>query len=140
MMMLQSDGGAGMPRQDFEAWRALRRSNCDGDVKVTVPNAFAGWVPPPSVCGLSAAAAKIQWRPAARDHGCDAHRLERTRGDVRLNGADHYLFYFKSRGLFQVTGQSTPTQIDQTMQLSADDVALVDASRLAIPRQRCSWR
>ncbi len=128
--MLQNDGGVGTPQPDFEAWRALRRSNCD-DVKVTVPNAFAGWVRPPSACELSAAAVKVQRRSAARDHGCDAHRLERMQGDVRPNGADHYYLI-----LFQVTGQSTPTKIDQAMRLSAGDVALVDAPRPAIPRQR----
>jgi AraC-like DNA-binding protein len=41
---------------------------------------------------------------------------------VRLSGADHYLI------LFQVAGQSTLTQIDQTMQLTAGDVALVSCS------------
>jgi AraC family transcriptional regulator, positive regulator of tynA and feaB len=125
MMMFQSDGGAGAPQLDFEAWRALLRSNCGGEVKVTAPNAFAGWMRPLSACGLRAAAVKIQCGPAARDHGCYAHRLERTQTDVRRNGADHYLI------LFQVTGQSTLTQIDQTMQLSAGDVALVDATRPA---------
>jgi AraC family transcriptional activator of tynA and feaB len=125
MMMLHSDNGARTPQLDFEAWRALLRSNCGGEVEVTAPNTFAGWMRPLSACGLPAAAVKIQWRPAARDHGCYAHRVERTQRDVRLNGADHYLI------LFQVTGQSTLTQIDQTMQLSAGDVALIDASRPA---------
>jgi AraC family transcriptional activator of tynA and feaB len=125
MMMLQSEDGAGTPQLDFEAWRALLRSNCGGEVKVTAPKAFAGWMRPLSACGLSAAAVKIQWRPAGRDHGCYAHRVERTQRDVRQNGADHYLI------LFQVAGQSTLTQIDQTMQLTAGDVALIDASRPA---------
>jgi AraC family transcriptional activator of tynA and feaB len=98
--------------------------NCGGEVKVAAPDAFAGWMRPLSACGLLAAAVKIQWRAAARDVSF-AHRLERTQRDVRLNGADHYLI------LFQVTGQSTLSQIDQTMQLSAGDVALIDASRPA---------
>jgi AraC-like DNA-binding protein len=123
MMMLQSDGGAGTPQLDFEAWRALLRSNCGGEVKVTAPNAFAGWMRPISACGLAAAAVKIQWRTAAGGHGCYAHRLERTQRDVRLDGADHYLI------LFQVAGRSALTQIDQTVQLTAGDVALVDAAR-----------
>jgi AraC-like DNA-binding protein len=122
MMMLQCDADAGTPQLDFEAWRALLRSNCGGEVKVTAPNAFAGWMRRLSAYGLAAAAVKIQWGPAAGDHGCYAHRVERT---VRQNGADHYLV------LFQVAGQSTLTQIDQTMQLTAGDVALVDASRPA---------
>jgi AraC family transcriptional activator of tynA and feaB len=120
--MLQSDGVQSAPILDFEAWRALLRSNCGDEVKVTAPNAFAGWMRPLSAGGLAAAAVKIQWRPAARDHGCYAHRLERTHRDVRLNGADHYLI------LFQVAGRS---QIDQTMQLTAGDVALIEASLLA---------
>jgi AraC family transcriptional activator of tynA and feaB len=123
--MLQSDGVQDTPMLDFEAWRGLLQSNCGGEVKVTAPNAFAGWMRPLSACGLSAAAVKIQWRPAARDHGCYAHRLERTHRDVRLSGADHYLI------LFQVAGQSTLAQIDQTVQLTAGDVALVDAARPA---------
>jgi hypothetical protein len=123
--MLQSDGVEGAPILDFEAWRALLRSNRGGEVKVTAPNAFAGWMRPLSAGGLAAAGVKIQWRPAARDHGCYALRLERTQRDVRLNGADHYLI------LFQVAGQSALTQIDQTVQLTAGDVALVDAARPA---------
>ena len=93
-------------------------------MKVAAPDAFAGWMRPLSACGLLAAAVKIQWRAAARDVSF-AHRLERTQRDVRLNGADHYLI------LFQVAGQSALTQIDQTVQLNAGDVALVDAARPA---------
>jgi AraC-like DNA-binding protein len=124
-IMLQSDGVQSTSILDFEAWRALLRSNCGGEVKVTAPNAFAGWVRPLSACGLAATAVKIQWRPAAGDLGCYAHRVERTHRDVRLKGADHYLI------LFQVAGRSALTQIDQTVQLTAGDVALVDAARPA---------
>jgi len=121
--MLQSDGVQSAPILGFEAWRALVRSNCGGEVKVTAPNAFAGWMRPLSACGLAAAAVKIQWRPAAGDLGCYAHRVERTHRDVRLDCAGHYLI------LFQVAGRSALTQIDQTVQLTAGDVALVDAAR-----------
>jgi AraC family transcriptional regulator, positive regulator of tynA and feaB len=120
--MLQSDGVQSPPTLDFEAWRALLQSNCGGEVKVIAPNAFAGWMRPLSACGLAAAAVKIRWRPAAGDLG---HRVERTHRDVRLNGADHFLI------LFQIAGQSALTQIDQTVQLTAGDVALVDAARPA---------
>jgi len=123
--MLQCDADAGTPQLDFEAWRALLRSNCGGEVKVTAPNAFAGWMRSLSACGFPAAAVKIQWRSAAGDHGCYAHRVERTQRDVPRNGADHYLI------LFQVAGRSSLTQIDQTVQLTAGDVALVDATRPA---------
>ena len=90
--MLQSDGVQSAPILDFEAWRALLRSNCGGEVKVTAPNAFAGWMRPLSAGGLAAAAVKIRWRPAAGDLG---HRVERTHRDVCLNGADHYLILFQ---------------------------------------------
>jgi AraC family transcriptional regulator, positive regulator of tynA and feaB len=120
--MLQSDGVRGAPILDFEAWRALLRSNCGGEVKVTAPNAFAGWMRPLSACGLPAAAVKIQWRHTAGD-GCHVHQVERTRSDVRLNGADHYLI------VFQVAGQSALTQIDRTVRLAEGDVAFVDAAR-----------
>ena len=53
-MMLQNNGVPGAPRLDFEAWRVLLRSNCGGEVDVTAPNAFAGWMGPISVCGLAA--------------------------------------------------------------------------------------
>jgi AraC-binding-like domain len=123
--MLQSDGVQSAPILDFEAWSALLQSNCGGEVKVTAPNAVAGWMRPLSACGLAAAAVKIQWRPAAGDLGCYAHRVERTHRDVRPNGADNYLI------LFQVAGRSALTKIDQTVQLTAGDVALVDAARPA---------
>jgi hypothetical protein len=34
-----------------------------GEVKVTAPNAFAGWTRPLSACGLAAAAVKIRGDP-----------------------------------------------------------------------------
>jgi len=43
----QSGDSLDTPRLDFEAWRALFRSNCGGEVEVTEPNAFAGWMRPP---------------------------------------------------------------------------------------------
>src|ERR1700691_2137661 len=121
--MLQSDGVQSAPILDFEAWKALLRSKCGGEVNVTAPGAFAGWMRPLSACGFAAAAVKIQWRPGAGDLGCYAHRFERTHRDVRFNGADHYLI------LFQVAGRSALTQIDRTLQLTAGDVALVDRTR-----------
>jgi AraC family transcriptional regulator, positive regulator of tynA and feaB len=121
--MFQRDGIVGTPRLDFDAWRALLRSNCGGEVKVTAPNAFAGWMRPSNVCGLAAAAVKIQWGSAARDRGCHAHRLERTFRDVRRDGSDHYLI------LFQVAGQSAVSQIERAAQLTVGDIALIDAAR-----------
>src|SRR5258708_40066931 len=121
-LMLQGDGIAGAPRLDFDAWRDLLRSNCGGEVEVTAPKAFGGWMRPSSVSGLAAAAVKIQWGSAG-DLGCHAHRLERTFHDVRRDGSDHYLI------VFQVAGQSAMSQIDRTAELAMGDVALIDAAR-----------
>ena len=58
--MPQSDDVGTTPLLDFEAWRALLRSNCGRDVEVTAPNAFAGWMRPFNACGLEATSVKIQ--------------------------------------------------------------------------------
>src|SRR6266849_2547150 len=119
----QSGDSLDTPRLDFEAWRALFRSNCGGEVEVTEPNAFAGWMRPLSVSGLAAAAVKIQWDSAVVDLGCNVHRVERNARDVRRNGVDHHLI------LYQIAGQSALTQNDQAVRLAVGDVALVDATR-----------
>jgi AraC family transcriptional activator of tynA and feaB len=70
---------------------------------------------PVSVCGFT-----------ALDIGCNAHRIERTYRDARLDGVDHYF------AVFQVGGQSSAlAHNDQAVQLAADDVVLVDAARTA---------
>jgi AraC-like DNA-binding protein len=130
-MMHQSGDSLDTPRLNFEAWRALLRSNCGGEVEITEPNAFAGWMRPLSVCGLAAAAAKIQWGVAAVELGCNAHQVKRTHRDVRRDSGDHYLI------VYQVAGQSALNQNDQTVQLAADDVALVDATRPATYFTNC---
>jgi AraC family transcriptional activator of tynA and feaB len=119
--MPQSDDVGTTPLLDFEAWRALLRSNCGRDVEVTTPNAFAGWIRPFNACGLEATSVKIRW--GSGDPGCSDHRVERSYRDVRCDGADHYLI------IFQVAGQTEMTQIDQAAQLAVGDVALVDAAR-----------
>jgi AraC family transcriptional regulator, positive regulator of tynA and feaB len=60
-MVHQSGDSLDTPRLDFEGWRALLRSNCGGEVEVSEPNAFAGWMHPLRVNGLAGAAVKIQW-------------------------------------------------------------------------------
>ena len=113
--MGQSDDILDTPQLDYEAWRALVRSICARHNPVGIePNAFLGWARPLSVCGL-----------AAVDIGWNAHRIERTHRDVRLDGVDHYC------ALFQLAGQSTVTQNDQSVQLAVGDVALVDMARPA---------
>jgi AraC-like DNA-binding protein len=120
-MMLQSDDIGGAPPMDFDAWRALLRSNCGRDVEVTTPNSFAGWIRPFNACGLEATSVKIRW--GAANSGCSDYPAERRYRDVRCDGADHYLI------MFQVAGQTEMTQIDQAAQLAEGDVALVDAAR-----------
>jgi AraC family transcriptional regulator, positive regulator of tynA and feaB len=119
--MLQSDNVGRTPLLDFEAWRALLRSNCGRDIEVTTPNAFAGWMRPFNAYGLEATSLMIRWEAA--DRGCFDRGRERSYRDVRCDGADHYLM------LFQVAGQTAMTQIDQAPQLTVGDVALVDAAR-----------
>ena len=121
--MPQSDNVAETPLLDFEAWRALLRSNCGRDIEVTAPNAFAGRMRPFNAYGLEATSLMITW--GAADRGWSDHGLERSYRDVRCDSADHYLM------LFQVAGQTAMTQIDQAPQLTVGDVALVDAARPA---------
>jgi AraC-like DNA-binding protein len=76
------------------------------------PKAFAGRARPRSLCGF-----------VAMDLSCNAHRVERTQRDVRLDGVDHCY------AVFQVAGHSTMSQNDRPVQLAAGDVALVDSAR-----------
>jgi AraC family transcriptional regulator, positive regulator of tynA and feaB len=82
-------------------------------------------VRPISVCGLAAAALKIECGFAAMNSGHDAYRSERTQRDVRNAGADYYYV------VFQVGGRSALTQNDEVMQLAVGDVAFLDAARPA---------
>jgi AraC-like DNA-binding protein len=111
--MRQNEDSLGSEQMNFEAWSALLRSLCGRHNRVDVdPNSFSGWLRALSVCGLTAV-----------DICCNAHRLERTHQDVRLDDLDHY------KAVFQVAGQSTIYQNDQCVQLAVGDVALVDAAR-----------
>jgi AraC family transcriptional regulator, positive regulator of tynA and feaB len=105
----------GSPHLDFEAWKDLIRTmgvrfNPEG----IEPNAFIGCVRPLSVCGFIAA-----------EVGSNAHRVERTHRDVRLDGADHYL------AVFQVAGQSAMTHNEEAVRFDVGDVVLVDMARPA---------
>jgi AraC-like DNA-binding protein len=111
--MLQSDGVPGTPQLDYDAWREMLRSMCGRyNPEGVEPNAFAGWVRPVSVCGIT-----------ALNIGCNAHRVERTCRDARLDGVDHYF------AVFQVGGQSVMTHNDQAVRLAVGDVAFVDAAQ-----------
>lgn len=111
--MHQRDDILGSSQSDYEAWRDLLRSRCGRYYSEGIePNAFTGWVRPVSARGFT-----------AMDIGCNSHRVERTRRDVRLDGADHYFV------VFLVDGQLAMTHNDQTVRLAAGDVAFVDAAR-----------
>ncbi len=112
-MMRQSADIHGLPQLNYEAWRDLLRSMCGRyNPEGVEPDAFAGWVRPVGVCGFT-----------ALDIGCNAHRVERTPRDARLDGVDHYF------AVFQVGGQSAMTHNDQAVRLEVGDVAFVDAAR-----------
>src|SRR3984893_13762154 len=110
---------------NFEGWRAFLRGSCGKQPAVPYASAFAGWVRPLSVCGLAAAALKIECGLAAMDSGRNAYRSKRTHRDARFAGADYYY------AVFQVAGQSVFTQNDEVSQLAVGDIALLDAARPA---------
>jgi len=89
--MLQGDDFAAVPELGYEEWRAVVRSivgryNPEG----IDPNAFAGRVQVRSIFGLGA------------DHfDHNAHHIERTQRDVRLDDVEFY------HAVFQVVGRST---------------------------------
>jgi AraC family transcriptional regulator, positive regulator of tynA and feaB len=125
VMILESDRFFGTPQLDFEKWSEFLRSSCGNHPDVIDPSAFAGWVRPLSVCGLAAAALRIDCGPTAENFGRDAYRSERTQRDARLAGADYYY------AVFQVAGRSTMTQNEEVAPLAVGDVALLDAAQPA---------
>src|SRR5436190_7982876 len=115
----------GAPRLDFEEWRAFLRSSCGNQPEVIDVSAFAGWVRPLSVCGLTAAALKVECGFAAIEIDRSAYRSERSQRDARCAGADYYY------AVFQVAGRSVLTQNDEVARLAVGDIALLDATRPA---------
>jgi len=105
----------GSPHLDFEAWKDLiRKMGGRFNPEGIEPNAFTGCVHPLNVCGFAAA-----------EVGCNAHRVERTHRDVRLDGADHYFT------MFQVAGKSAMTHNEEAVRFDVGDVVLVDMARPA---------
>src|SRR3979490_2075987 len=101
------------PNLDYEAWRDVVRSICGRYTPDGIePKTFAGRARVRSICGFRAV-----------DLSSNAHRLERTHQDVRVDGMDHYY------AIFQVTGRSRIIQNDRAVELAIGDVALVDAAR-----------
>jgi AraC-like DNA-binding protein len=110
-MDLKNDFSAGSTL-DFEAWKVTLRTLCGRYNPEGIEfNAFTGSVRPAHVYGLEAV-----------DLGCNAHRIERTYRDIRLDGTDHY------GAIFQFAGRSTLIQNDRATQLAVGDVALVDST------------
>src|SRR6202163_29115 len=101
------------PNLDYEAWRDVVSLICGRYTPNGIePNTFSGRARVRSICGLKAV-----------ELSSNAHRLERTRQDIRVDARDHYY------AIFQMTGQSRIIQNDRTVELSVGDVALVDAAR-----------
>jgi len=101
------------PNLDYEAWRDVVRLICGRYTPNGIePNTFSGRARVRSICGLKAV-----------ELSSNAHRLERTRQDIRVDARDHYY------AIFQMTGQSRIIQNDRTVELTVGDVALVDAAR-----------
>src|ERR1700753_1647918 len=103
----------GPPHLDLDGWRELVRTvggrfNPEG----IEPTAFTASVRPISVGGLTAAVV-----------GSNAHRVERTHRDVRLDGANHYVV------LFHVAGRSAMTHNEEAVPFDVGDVVLVDSAR-----------
>src|SRR5271163_4602008 len=75
---------------------------------------FGGRARAGSICGFKTV-----------DLSFNAHRVERTNRDVRLDGMEHYY------ALIQFSGRSTLVQNDRVAELAVGDIALVDAARPA---------
>src|SRR5260370_16065371 len=101
------------PNLDYEVWRDVVRSICGrytpGGIE---PKTFLGRARVRSICGFRSV-----------DLSSNAHCLERTHQDVRVDARDHYY------AIFQITGQSRIIQNDRIVELSVGDVALLDAAR-----------
>jgi AraC family transcriptional activator of tynA and feaB len=106
---------AAVPEVGYEEWRAVVCSIAGRYNPVGIdPNAFAGRVQVRNLFGLG-----------ADRFDCNAHRIERTQRDVRLDDVEFY------HAVFQVVGSSTVLQNDQAVTLDVGDVALVDSTRPA---------
>jgi AraC family transcriptional regulator, positive regulator of tynA and feaB len=111
--MVPNDEFNGEPALEYEEWKVLLRTLCGRYSPEGVePKAFEGSVRPAHIFGLEAV-----------DLSCNAHRIERTYRDVRLDGTDHY------GAIFQFAGRSTVVQNDRVTELTVGDVALVDSTQ-----------
>src|ERR1700704_3829992 len=112
-MMHSSGDFLGSPNLDYEAWRDVVRSICGRYTPDGIePKTFFGKARVRSICGFRSV-----------DLSSNAHCLERTHQDVRVDARDHYY------AIFQITGQSRIIQHDRIVELSVGDVAQVDPAR-----------
>jgi AraC family transcriptional regulator, positive regulator of tynA and feaB len=101
------------PHLDFEAWKdQIRKMGGRFDPQVVDPKTFAGWVRPVSVYGL-----------VAVEVGSNAHVVERTHRNVRVDSADNYVV------LFQLAGRSAMSHNEEAVRFGVGDVVLVDVGR-----------
>jgi AraC family transcriptional activator of tynA and feaB len=105
------------PKLNYEQWRDLLRPNF-GVYTPDDPKAFVGRVRSRNIFGLNASEISNDIRHCERIHHC-----ERTQRDIRLDGVDHCY------AVFQVDGQSTIIQNDQTIDLAVGEVALIESGR-----------
>jgi AraC-like DNA-binding protein len=114
MTTMARNGNSGaVPELEYEEWRAAVRSIAGRYSPEGVdPRAFHGKVQVGSIFGLSA---------DRFDH--NAHRIERTQRDVRLDDAEFY------HAVFQTSGRSTVVQSDRVVTLDAGDIVLVDSTK-----------
>jgi AraC family transcriptional regulator, positive regulator of tynA and feaB len=111
--MVQRSDFRSSPELDYEGWRDALRPQWGRYSPVAMePKAFTGRARARSLYGL-----------AAIDLSCNAHRVERTQQDVRLDRVDHYFVFL------QVAGGSTIIQNDQAVRLAVGDAVLVDLAR-----------
>ena len=83
--MVQRSDFRSSPELDYEGWRdALRPQWGRYSPVAKEPKAFTGRARARSLYGL-----------AAIDLSCNAHRVERTQQDVRLDRVDHYFVFFQ---------------------------------------------
>src|SRR5260370_39775868 len=109
-MMQPRSNFSGMPELDYEEWRVLLRSLCGQYTPEGIEReVFAGWVRPQTICGFEAV-----------DLSCNAHRVERTHRDVRLDSMEHYY------AAFQLGGHSSMTPSNHFVKLHVGVVVLVD--------------
>jgi AraC-like DNA-binding protein len=112
--MMESSGDFNnTPELDYDGFIDVVRSLCGRYTPARIePETFGGRARAGSICGFMTV-----------DLSCNAHRVERTYRDVRLDGMEHYY------ALIQFSGQSTMVQNDRVAELAVGDIALVDANR-----------